>query len=65
MKKLFIIIFILSSIYSQSQTYIKANAATALLLIPNVGIETSIGQKFTFQADFMPHFGNHLTDIIQ
>ncbi len=38
------------------QTYIKANAATALVLIPNVGIETSISNKLTFQVDVMASF---------
>ncbi|RTY66718.1 DUF3575 domain-containing protein [Flavobacterium sp. LB2P53] len=51
MKKLFIVSFFLFSIVSQSQTYIKANAMTTLLTIPNVGIETSIGKKSTFQFD--------------
>jgi hypothetical protein len=41
---------------SFGQTYIKANAATALVLIPNVGIETSLSPKFTFQTDVMASF---------
>lgn len=56
MKKLFISAFLLISICSQSQTYIKANALTALVLVPNIGIETSIGKKLTFQADVMASF---------
>ena len=56
MKKFFIFTFLLISICSQSQTYIKGNAATALILVPNIGIETSIGKKFTFQADVMASF---------
>jgi hypothetical protein len=56
MKKLLVFTFLLISIYSQSQTYIKGNAATALLLIPHVGIETSIGKKSTFQFDIMASF---------
>ena len=56
MKKILIFTFILSSIYSQSQTYLKGNAVTALVLVPNIGIETSIGKKFTFQADVMASF---------
>lgn len=56
MKKLVIITFLLLSICSQSQTYIKGNAITALALVPNVGIETSIGKKSTFQFDIMASF---------
>lgn len=53
MKKLLLILLFLFSIHSQSQTYIKVNALTTLLAIPNVGIETSIGKKSTFQFDIL------------
>lgn len=53
MKKLFIVSFLLFSFLTQSQTYIKVNALTTLLTIPNVGIETSIGKKSTFQFDIL------------
>jgi hypothetical protein len=56
MKNIFIFFFLLFSIFSQSQTYIKGNGATALALIPHIGIETSIGKKSTFQADIMSSF---------
>lgn len=56
MKKIFIITVLLFSIHSQSQTYIKANALTTLLTIPNLGIETSIGKKSTFQFDITASF---------
>ena len=56
MKKLFIFTFLFISIFSQSQTYIKGNAITALALIPNIGIETSIGKKSTFQFDILASF---------
>lgn len=56
MKKISVVAFLLITIFSQSQTYIKANAVTALILIPNIGIETSIGKKITFQADVMASF---------
>ena len=36
-----------------SQTYVKVNALTTLLTLPNVGIETSLGKKTTFQLDVM------------
>jgi hypothetical protein len=53
MKKKLLILALLFSIYSQSQTYVKANALTTLLAIPSVGIETSIGKKATFQFDIL------------
>lgn len=53
--KLTIIIFFYS-FCSQSQTYLKGNLATSLVLIPNFGIETSIGKKVTFQVDLMTSF---------
>lgn len=63
MKKLFVLSLLLCSIFSHSQTYIKGNAVTALILVPNIGIETSVGKKMTFQADvmasFWEYFGGH------
>ena len=56
MKKLFVFTFLFISIFSQSQTYIKGNAVTALALVPNIGIETSIGKKSTFQFDVLASF---------
>lgn len=56
MKKIFVFTLLLISIISQSQTYIKGNAITALALIPNIGIETSIGKKMTFQFDIVASF---------
>lgn len=53
MKKLLIIILVLFSIQTQSQTYIKVNALTTILTIPNIGIETSLGKKTTFQFDIL------------
>ncbi len=51
MKKILIISILLFSSYSQSQTYVKVNALTTLITIPNIGIETSLGKKSTFQFD--------------
>lgn len=53
MKNILLLLVVLFSIQSQSQTYIKVNALTTLLAIPNVGIETSIGKKSTFQFDIL------------
>lgn len=52
MKKLLFIV-LLFSIQTQSQTYIKANAFTTLLTIPNLGLETSIGKNSTLQFDVL------------
>ena len=54
--KLFSILLMLYSIHLQSQTYVKVNALTTLLTIPNVGLETSIGKKSTFQFDITASF---------
>ncbi|SHG25198.1 DUF3575 domain-containing protein [Flavobacterium defluvii] len=56
MKKLFAFIILFLSIQLQSQTFIKFNGATALVGIPNVGVETSIGEKTTFSFDVMASF---------
>ena len=53
MKKLLLITILFFSMHSQSQTYVKVNALTTLLGVPNVGIETSIGKKSTFQLDIL------------
>ena len=56
MKKNLTILIVLFSFYSQGQTYVKANVFTTLLTIPNIGIETSIGKKSTFQFDITASF---------
>lgn len=56
MKTQFFLFVILLSIQSRSQTYIKANILTALVGVPNIGVETSIGKKSTFQLDIMASF---------
>lgn len=56
MKKFLILLVLFFSIQSQSQTFIKFNAATAIIAIPNIGIETSIGEKMTFSVDVMASF---------
>lgn len=54
-KKIFLFLLLVSSL-TQGQTYIKANAATALFLIPNVGVETTLSKHFTFQVDVTASF---------
>ncbi|MGO4770588.1 DUF3575 domain-containing protein [Flavobacterium sp. W22_SRS_FK3] len=56
MKKIFLILVFTFSVNLQSQTYIKFNAFTALALVPNLGVETSIGEKTTFNFDIMASF---------
>ena len=56
MKKIFILGFVLSSFVLTAQTYVKANAFTTLLTLPNVAIETSIGAKSTLQFDVLASF---------
>src|SRR5690606_9508522 len=46
------------SISFYSQTYVKFNAFTALAAIPNVALETTIGDKTTFNFDVMASFWN-------
>ena len=36
-----------------AQTYLKFNAPTTLLGAPQIGVETSIGKKLTFQGDVL------------
>jgi hypothetical protein len=63
MKKIFIFVFLLISFYSQSQTYIKGNAVTALVLVPNFGVETNIGKKSTFQFDVLASFWSSVNGV--
>lgn len=51
MKKLLMLALLLAVTSSYSQTYIKLNAATTLVGAPQIGVETSLGKKFTFQGD--------------
>ncbi|MFB9080902.1 DUF3575 domain-containing protein [Flavobacterium procerum] len=64
MKKIPALIALLFCLHAQSQTYVKFNGITALVAVPNIGIETSIGEKTTFSFDVMASFwesfnGNH------
>lgn len=53
MKKLLSLVFILAATTGFSQTYLKFNAPTTLLGIPQIAVETSIGKKLTFQGDVL------------
>lgn len=56
MKKILALVFIFSTCISFGQTTLKFNAASALVGVPNVGFETSIGKKTTFQLDALASF---------
>ena len=57
MKKTFVFLFLLFiTTTSFGQTYLKINGVSALVGIPNIGIETSIGAKSTLSADVMVSF---------
>lgn len=47
------LVFLLAVTSSFAQTYIKFNAPTTLLGVPQVGVETSLGKNFTFQGDVL------------
>lgn len=54
-KRIFLALF-LFTVAVQGQTFVKANMATALILVPNIGIETAISNKFTLQVDVTASF---------
>ena len=56
MKKLITLTILLLAVTSHSQTYVKVNAITTLLTIPNVAIETKIGDKSTLNFDALGSF---------
>lgn len=56
MKKYLSLLFLASTFFSYGQTYVKFNGASALALIPNIGVEISIGKKVTFQFDATASF---------
>lgn len=45
-----VLLFLLSSFFIQAQTSVKANVTTALGL-PQIGVETTLGKKTSFQVD--------------
>lgn len=52
MKNTFLIaLLLLLATVARGQTYIKINGLSALVGVPQVGIETSIGEKTTFSVD--------------
>ncbi|MGO4822143.1 MULTISPECIES: DUF3575 domain-containing protein [unclassified Flavobacterium] len=63
MKKIVLLAVFLFGLQSQSQTYIKVNTFTTLLTIPNVGVETSIGEKSTLNFDVLASFWGSVNGI--
>lgn len=62
MNKIIICILLFTVFSLHSQTYIKGNLLSTLVLIPNVGIETSVGEKSTLQFDFTGSFWKSIND---
>ena len=48
--------FFLLTLASNAQTYLKINGLSAIVGVPQVGIETSIGAKSTFSVDVFASF---------
>jgi hypothetical protein len=63
MKKLLFFIVILISFQLQSQTFVKVNGLTALIAAPNIGLETTIGEKTTFQIDVLASFWESINGL--
>lgn len=55
-QKKIVLFLLLFSAIAQGQTYIKANTVTSFVLIPNIGVETAIADKWSFQADVTASF---------
>ena len=58
-KDLFVFIILFSATLS-SQTELKFNLASATLLVPNIGIEVQISDKFGYQLDTSASFYNNI-----
>lgn len=50
------LLLLLSFNVLHSQTYLKINGVTAFALIPNIGIETTLKNHLSFQADVSASF---------
>ncbi|WP_026715482.1 DUF3575 domain-containing protein [Flavobacterium daejeonense] len=55
-KTFFLSLLLLATFVTNAQTYIKINGLSALVAVPQVGIETSIGSKSTFSVDVFASF---------
>ena len=59
-KKEFFILFLLVSSFINAQTEIKVNLASALLLVPNIGIEVQLSEKLGYQLDTSASFFDNI-----
>lgn len=55
-QKIIFLLFMCYGVQASCQTYVKGNALTTLLTIPQIGVETGIGEKATFQFDVTASF---------
>lgn len=61
MKRFFIAFIALAAICSaQAQTYIKTNSLYWLAVVPNVSVETRLGNHFTFNGDVVSSFWENI-----
>lgn len=61
-KKLFLLVVLISCPAAHAQTYIKTNALYWLGLLPNVQVETRLGEQFTFQGEVNASLWDNLFD---
>ena len=60
LKKEFFILFLLVSSFINAQTEIKVNLASALVLVPNIGIEVQLSEKLGYQLDTSASFFDNI-----
>lgn len=61
-KTVFLVLLALFCSTVFGQTYVKVNAFSTLLTLPNIGIETSLGTNSTFQFDILASFWKSVND---
>ena len=59
-KKEFFILCLLVSSFINAQTEIKVNLASALVLVPNIGIEVQLSEKLGYQLDTSASFFDNI-----
>jgi hypothetical protein len=64
-KRLWIVLSLFVLHHSEAQTVIKGNLATALVAVPNFGIETKLSKKTSFQVDFTASFWKSVNNAPQ
>jgi len=61
-KKLVFSIILVASSFINAQTELKVNLASALLLVPNIGIEIQLSEKFGYQLDTSASFFDNIEE---